>query len=303
MKRIISGASGFVGQLLVDAWRAQAVPVVPIQRVEHSEALREAVAWNVGTGWLDHAQLEGASVVVHLAGENVGSGRWTRRKKERIRGSRVDGTRQLVSALSRLKCPPSLFLCASATGFYGPSSEGSRNETHPSGEGFLASVCSAWETEAMRAAEAGIRTVLLRFGVILDPRKGALKKMLLPFRLGLGGCIGSGSQYMPWICSHEIPHAVEFLMQQQAISGPVNLVSPEPMTNQEFTRALARQLNRPALLPLPAFAVRLLFGEMGEETLLSSCRAEPMVLNDHAYPFRHPTLREALARLLSSLPT
>ena len=272
MKRIISGASGFVGQLLVDAWRAQAVPVVPIQRVEHSEALREAVAWNVGTGWLDHAQLEGASVVVHLAGENVGSGRWTRRKKERIRGSRVDGTRQLVSALSRLKCPPSLFLCASATGFYGPSSEGSR-------------------------------TVLLRFGVILDPRKGALKKMLLPFRLGLGGCIGSGSQYMPWICSHEIPHAVEFLMQQQAISGPVNLVSPEPMTNQEFTRALARQLNRPALLPLPAFAGRLLFGEMGEETLLSSWRAEPKVLTDHAYPFRHPTLREALARLLSSLPT
>ncbi len=295
MKVLISGASGFLGRQLTAHFQSGGHTVLPIQRVRTPDPLPDAVAWHAASDWLDLSAMDGAEVVIHLAGENIANGRWTRAKRQRILNSRVNGTQQLVQALEQVSHRPKTFLCASATGYYGSSDE-PRRESDPPGTDFLASVCVAWEDAARMATRLGIRTLSLRFGVILDPSGGALRKMRLPFQLGLGGRLGSGKQYFPWIAAPEIPLILDYLLECE-LSGPINFVAPQAVTNATFTRTLARHLHRPAVIPLPAFAIGMLFGEMGKATLLSSCQATPSALTEHGYPFRYPTLDDALATI------
>ena len=303
-KILISGAEGLIGRSLSEWFASRQAQVVPIRRVPADCPCAPAVAWNPATGWFDPEPMEDADLVIHLAGESVSAGRWTAARKRRIRDSRIQGTRQLVEAMTRLRRPPQKFFCASAVGLYGLSPEREYVETDPAGEGFLPTVAVEWEAAAMAAAQADIPTTLLRFGVVLDPAGGALGKMLPPFRWGLGGRIGDGRQYFPWIAGPEVPPIVEFLSDRsESVSGPINLVAPQPVTNAEFVRTLARCLNRPAWLPLPASVVRLLFGEMGQEMLLSGCRAKPQVLQDEGYRFRYPSLDSCLRAVLENVGT
>ncbi len=291
MKILISGASGLLGSQLKRFFKESGAQVFPITRVVANGSITNGVAWNPSTGWFDCQAMEGTDTVIHLAGENVATGPWTKRKKARIHSSRVQGTGQLVSAISQLKNPPKTFFCASATGFYGNTGEVECRETHTAGKGFLASVCVDWEREAQKARTDSTRVVLLRFGVILDPSGGALKKMLLPFRLGLGGRIGSGKQYFPWIAAPEIPRIIDSLIHHYPnLSGPVNMVAPQAVTNAIFTKTLARHLKRPALIPVPELAVKALFGEMGKEMFLGSCQAIPSALEQAGYSFAYPNL-------------
>ena len=291
MKMLVSGAGGLLGKRLCDYFRSQSADVLPIVRVRSDQSSETGAAWNPRSGWFDLNRMEASDMVIHLAGDNIAEGRWTPAKKERIRASRVDGTTQLANALSRLQLPPRHFFCASAVGFYGNSESPPRTETDAAGKGFLASVCVDWENATLPATAAGIPTTLLRFGAILDPAAGALGKMLIPFRLGLGGRLGSGKQFFPWIAAPEIPQIIEFLAQQPSIaSGPVNVVAPQIVTNGEFTRALAQHLRRPSCFPVPEFVIRSVFGEMGREMLLSGCPVLPQVLVEKGYVFRYPTL-------------
>lgn len=299
MKMLVSGAGGFLGKKLCDYFRSQSANVLPIVRVRSDQSSETGAAWNPRSGWFDLNRMEASDIVIHLAGDNIAEGRWTTAKKERIRASRVDGTTQLANALSHLQLPPRRFFCASAVGFYGNSKSQPRTETDAAGKGFLASVCVDWENATLPATAARIPTTLLRFGVILDPVGGALGKMLIPFRLGLGGRLGSGKQFFPWIAAPEIPQIIEFLAQQPSIaSGPVNVVAPQIVTNGEFTRALAQHLRRPAWFPVPEFVIRGAFGEMGREMLLSGCSVLPQALVEKGYVFRYPTLDDCFKVIL-----
>lgn len=244
--------------------------------------------WGDGTGW---------DAVVHLAGENI-AGRWTPARKARIRDSRVQGTRLLSEALARLASPPAVLLCASATGFYGDRGAEWVDELSAPGSGFLADVCREWEAAAAPAAALGIRVAHLRLGVVLTRAGGALAKMLPVFRAGLGGCFGSGRQFWSWVVIEDAVGAFLHALGSDRLSGPINVVSPQPVMNLEFTRTLGAALKRPACCPVPAFAVRLFFGEMGEATLLSSARVRPARLEQSGYSFKHPGLEEALRALL-----
>ena len=295
MKIALSGSTGLVGARLASFLAAAGHSVIPIKRVHQDTSSPSSVAWNPSSAYLDLKALEGLDAIIHLAGDNVASGRWTKAKKDRIRSSRVVGTRQLVRALTQLAQPPQHFFCASAVGVYGDAGATECDETSLAGDGFLASVCQDWEAEANRVAEIGIRPVLLRFGVILDPAGGALKRMLLPFRLGLGGRLGSGQQFLSWIAAPEIPPIIAFLLEQDNLSGPINMVAPSPLTNADFTATLAKHLRRPAIIPVPAIIIRLLMGEMGQDMLLSSCRALPSKLLDAHYSFQFPTVSSYLA--------
>jgi uncharacterized protein (TIGR01777 family) len=279
----VTGASGLVGSALL-----------PYLSTGGHEA--RAVA-RTPEGF-DPTTLLGAQAVVHLAGESIAGGRWTRRKKERIRESRVDGTRRLAERLARMQQPPRVLVCASAVGFFGDRGDESLDETGGPGRGFLAGVCRAWE-EALEPARArGIRVVSLRFGVVLSPRGGALRKMLPPFRLGLGGRIGSGRQWMSWISIDDAIGAIHAAIRDDAMSGPVHAVSPQPVTNAEWTRILGRVLRRPTLVPMPALVARTALGEMANELLLSSQRVLPRRLEEARYRFRDPDLEGCLRRLL-----
>lgn len=272
--------------------------MVPMARVGEDAPHPSGVAWNPATGWIDASALEGADVVVHLAGESLVSLRWTRAKKERILQSRVRGTQQVARAISSLETPPRLFLCASGVGYYPPSLTRTHREGDAPGEGFLSRTAVGWE-EAARLA-GNVPAVSLRFGVVLDPAGGALGSMLLPFRCGLGGRMGSGRQWFPWVAAPEVPLVVDHLIRlSPPPSGPVNVVAPHPVTNREFTRALAASLGRPAFLPAPAWAIRLALGEAGEQMLLASWRAEPSFLERSGYRFRYPDLPSCLDELLS----
>ena len=299
MKLLISGASGLLGKRLTHYFEKTGATVLPITRVSSDLSTESSIAWNPTSGWLDIEQMEGANAIIHLAGENVAEGRWSNAKKNRIHSSRVVGTQQIVSAIGKLKSPPKIFFCASGTGFYGHSERELRDESHPTGKGFLASVCVAWEKEASKVTAYGTRPILLRFGVILDPDGGALKKMLLPFRMGLGGRIGSGNQFFPWIAAPEIPRILDTLIHSSPnLNGPINMVAPQQVTNLEFTHALASHLHRPTMIPFPEFAIKMLLGEMGTEMLLGSCRPVPKVLESIQYPFLHPTIKSTLQNLL-----
>jgi uncharacterized protein (TIGR01777 family) len=296
MKVLVTGSTGLIGGALVPLLTTGGHAVTRLVRrgAPHSA---DTVAWDPGAGTIDAAGLDGLDAVVHLAAESI-FGRWTAAKKARIHDSRVDGTRLLAQTLSGLARPPKTLIAASAIGYYGDRADDVVDEESAPGAGFLADVCREWEAATQPAAQRGIRVVNLRFGVVLSPAGGSLVTMLPPFRFGAGGPIGGGNQYMSWIAIDDAIGAVLHALTTPALSGPVNAVAPSPAQNRDFARTLGRVLSRPAVLPLPAFAVKLAFGEMGEELLLASTRVEPQRLKDSDYPFRFPELEPALRHLL-----
>ncbi len=291
----ITGANGLIGRALTTALTRRGHTVLSIGR--HHPSRPPDVRWSVPHAQLNPAALEGLDVVVHLAGEPI-VGKWTPAKKQAIHDSRIDGTRLLASTLAGLQDKPAVFISASAVGYYGDRGGEVLTEASAPGEGFLPKVCAAWESASSPAAAAGIRVVNPRFGVVLSGKGGALKQMLTPFRLGMGGPLGNGSQWMSWIGLEDVVGAVLHMIQNDAVSGPVNLVSPQPVTNKQYTRTLGGILKRPAVLPLPRFAARLAFGELADEALYASQRVEAGVLTESGYTFTHPQLRGALEAAL-----
>ncbi|MCS6851549.1 MAG: TIGR01777 family oxidoreductase [Gemmataceae bacterium] len=297
MNVLVSGSHGLIGSALVPLLTSGGHRVRRLVRVP-AQAEGDAIAWDPERGLLDAAQLAGIDAVVHLAGENIASGRWTAAKKLRIRDSRVGPTRRLCEALARGTPPPRVLVSASAIGYYGSRGDELLTEESPPGSGFLATVCLDWERATQPARDAGIRVVNLRIGVVLSPAGGALAQMLLPFRLGVGGTIGDGHQFMSWIALDDLIGAIQHVLVTDRLSGPVNAVAPNPVTNREFTKTLGKVLGRPTILPMPAFAARLLFGELADELLLSSARVQPVQLLQTDYVFRFPHLEGALRHLL-----
>ena len=256
-----------------------------------------AVYWSTSEGGFDWDESGSIDAVVHLAGESI-MGRWTRAKKARIRDSRVGPTGNLSAFLAGMVSPPSVLVCASATGFYGNRGDESLGETSPSGDGYLPRVCRQWESATEPARDAGIRVVNLRIGMVLTPEGGALAAMRTPFRLALGGKVGNGRQYMSWITRGDLVSVIRYALESDVLAGPVNAVSPQPVTNAQFTRTLGGVLHRPTPFSVPAFAVRLLFGQMGSDLLLASARVEPDRLREAGFQFKHADLEAALNDLL-----
>ena len=297
MKILVSGSHGLVGKALSKSLTDDGHEVVRL--VRHQPIVgKPEIWWDPSEGRIDAERLEGHDVVVHLAGESIASGRWTSEKKRSISDSRVKGTLLLSESLARLSRPPSVFLSASAIGYYGDRGDELLTEASPPGNDFLAKVCIEWEKATAPAVEKGIRTVHTRFGIILDAEGGALAKMLTPFRMGIGGRIGSGRQWMSWIALDDVVKGLKFLIEETSTRGPVNFVAPNPVTNAEFTKTLGRVLSRPTMFPIPEFGVRLAFGEMADALLLSSQRVEPGVLKSKQFEFRWPRLEQALRRIL-----
>lgn len=292
----ISGASGFIGSALTAALRERGVRVRPLVRPAGRQAA-DGIHWDPEAGTVDSAALEGVDALVHLAGESVAS-RWTRELKVRIRDSRVRSTELLANALGGLTRKPAVFISASAIGFYGDRGEEPVDERSPPGRDFLADTSLAWESAAEPAARAGIRVVHPRIGIILDPRGGALQKMLPPFKLGVGGRMGSGRQYMSWMALPDAVRALLFLLEQPGLSGAFNLTSPQPATNAEFTRTLAHVLHRPAVMSVPAFALRAALGEFAEVALLGGARVLPTRLLEAGFTFEHAELGPFLQHVL-----
>jgi uncharacterized protein (TIGR01777 family) len=293
----VTGSSGMLGSALVTSLIADGHSVIRLIRREPRPGER-ALRWNPASGAVDPAAGPAlADAVVHLAGANVAS-RWTDARKRLIRDSRVVTTRRLVETFSRLPRPPSVFVSASAIGYYGHRGDEILTEESGPGTGFLAEVAREWEAASAPAIVRGVRVVNLRIGIVLSPARGALAKMLLPFRLGLGGAYGDGRQWMSWIALEDVIGAFRHVLATETLRGPVNAVAPTAVTNAEFTRTLARVLRRPTLLPMPASALRLILGEMAE-LLLSSQRVTPTRLQGSGYTFRHPTLEGALRSALA----
>lgn len=295
-KIAVSGATGLVGANLIRSLKRSGHSTLSLSR---RKAEADSVLWDPAQGVVHPAALEGIDAVVHLAGENIAGSRWTAAVKDRIRSSRVEGTRNLVKSLSSLTTPPRTLVCASAIGFYGNRGEERLNESSAVGAGYLADVCNAWESEAQAAERLGIRVVRLRIGVVLSKDGGALARMLLPFKLGVGGIIGSGKQYWSWIGLNDLIRVITFCLENEAVSGAVNAVSPHPMTNYDFTKALGKVLHRPTVFPMPACAAKLALGEMANDLLLSSARVEPEKLLSLGFQFAQPELIPCLQHELS----
>ena len=298
MRVLISGGSGLVGSALTHSLRADGHAVSHFVRPGGSPAPGD-VLWNPSRATLDVPALEGYDAIVHLSGASIADGRWTVERKAMLRSSRVDSTRVLVDSLTHLKQPPRVFVCASAIGFYGDRGDELLTETSGYGNDFLSVLCRAWESEAARAASSGIRTVMTRFGVILATQGGALPRMLTPFKLGLGGRLGSGKQWISWVALEDVVKVLRAVIDNQNLSGPVNVVAPQPVQNDEFTRVLAGVMHRPAIFPAPAFALRLALGQMADALLLSSQRVQPEKLAKIGYQFRYEALQPALQAILS----
>ena len=297
MKIVISGASGLVGSALVPALEEVGHEVLRLVRNSTSPGPGEA-AWNPGTGDIDPTAIDGSDAVINLSGRSIAQGRWNPAVKQDLRSSRLDSTRTLVEAIVAADRPPGLLINASAVGYYGDRGDQELEEDASRGNGFLADLASDWEGAALEAQSASTRVVLARLGMVLA-NGGALERMLTPFKLGLGGPIGSGRQFWPWIGIEDVCGVIGFILEHDDVSGPVNLVAPEALRCSEFARELGRVLSRPAILPAPAFAVRLALGEMADSLLLSSQRVLPKVLSDHGYDFRDPTLQQALRNAIS----
>lgn len=297
MKILMSGAHGLVGKALSASLIREGHEIVRLVRRERVVGQPE-IEWHPNQGRIDAEHLEGFDAIVHLAGESIASGRWTEEKKRKIRESRVLGTTLLSESLARLRHPPKTFVCASAIGFYGDRADELLNESSAPGTGFLSEVCIEWEEATGAAVAAGIRTIKTRFGIILAADGGALEKMLTPFKLGVGGRLGDGKQWMSWIAIEDVVGGLRYVIDNNSIKGPVNFVAPNPVTNSEFTETLGEVLSRPTVFPMPGFAARLAFGEMADALLLSSARVEPKVLVDRGYSFRHSTLKSALMHIL-----
>jgi uncharacterized protein len=298
MKVLISGGSGLVGAALTGSLRADGQSVCHMVR-PGGKAAPGNVQWNPLSALVDVPAMEGFDAVVNLNGASIAGGRWTSKRKTLLRGSRVDSTRVLVDALSHLRQPPRVFVCASATGYYGNRGDEVLKETSGYGNDFLAILCRAWEGEAARAASSGIRTVIARFGIILCAEGGALPRMLTPFKFGAGGRLGSGKQWMSWIALEDVVRALRAAIDDARWNGPVNLVSPEPVRNSDFTRVLASVLHRPAIFPAPALGLRLALGEMADALLLSSQRVLPECLQRYGFAFRYENLEAALHAVLA----
>jgi uncharacterized protein len=297
MNIVVTGASGLIGSAVVPKLKAGGHRV---RRMVRRPAHAQEITWEPATGNIDSAALEALDGVIHLAGENIAA-RWTGSRKARIRDSRVQGTRLLSETLAGLRRPPKFLISASAVGIYGDRGDQVVTESTPPGEAgrdFLVSVCQEWEAAASPARAAGIRVVHPRFGVVLSPKGGALQKLLLPFRMGMGGRIGSGDQWVSWVAHEDVADAVTYLLSAESIEGPVNVSAPQPVTNRELTQTLGRVLGRPARLPVPATMLRLVFGEMADRTLLSSARVLPARLVESGYRFAYPALEGALRSML-----
>jgi hypothetical protein len=296
MQIAIAGGSGLIGSALTPFLTTGGHQVRKL--VRGRPATPDEIAWDPAAGKIDGARLAGCDAVVNLAGEGIASRRWTKAQKERIRSSRVESTALLARTLAGLNPRPRVWVCASAIGFYGDRGEERLDEASHAGEGFLPDVCRQWEAATAPAADAGIRVVRLRFGVVLSPAGGALAKMLPPFRMGVGGRLGDGRQYMSWIALDDVVGAIHHTLMHDTLAGAVNAVAPHPATNLEFTKTLGRVLHRPTIFPMPAAAARLAFGEMADALLLASARVYPARLLESGYAFRCPQLEAALRHLL-----
>ena len=302
MKILLTGSTGLVGTALIRDLLSKGDQVDVLVRGSANEnsskketsSKGKRIPWDPAAGVISVEALEGYDAIVHLGGESIAEGRWTDEKMARIRDSRIDGTRLLASAMAKLTQKPKVFICASAIGFYGDRGEEVLTESSGLGSGFLADVCNAWEAACAPARDAGVRVVNMRIGVVLSKSGGALAKMLLPFKMGVGGKIGNGKQWMSWIELHDLVRAIQHSINTESISGPVNAVSPEPVTNREYTKALGRQLSRPTILPLPAFGARVALGKMADALLLASIRVQPEVLLKSEFRFENPTINCAL---------
>ena len=296
---MVSGASGPIGTALLPELKARGARISRLARknAKYASSDEQLIPWDPAEV-LSVEAVSGFDAVIHLAGESI-VGRWTAAKKQEIRDSRVKGTTNLSLALTQTKQKPQVFICGSAIGYYGERGDEMLTEQSSPGTGFLPEVCVAWEAAAKPAIEAGIRTVLMRTGVVLSPKGGALGKMLTPFKLGVGGRIGSGRQWMSWIDVQDMVGAIYFMLQNDLLRGPVNMVAPNAVTNAEFTKTLASALSRPAIFPVPAFAVKLGFGKMGETALLGSQRVDPRQLMDNGYSFQFSNLSASLKHLLA----
>ena len=310
---LLSGASGMIGTALKQALAARRFSALQLVRTREPVnanpgavlvAIPGQFPWNPAAAYpiASPQVLEGFTAAIHLSGANVAAHRWTASYKREMTSSRVLSTRALAQTLAGLRDPPQTFLVASAIGIYGNRSDELLDESSAPGSGFLADLCQQWEAATQPAVDAGIRVVNLRFGVILGPGPGALAKMLPVFRLGLGGPLGSGRQWVSWISLDDVIAAILFILDTPALAGPVNLTAPNPVTNAEFTRALSAAVHRPAVLPAPAFALRLALGQMADEALLSSARAVPSKLLAAGFQFAHPTVAQALAAALPPHP-
>ena len=298
MKILISGSSGLVGRALSSALRGEGHAVARLVRPGGTLSPGD-VSWDPMAATVDTAAMEGTDAVVHLSGASIAGARWTPGRKAILRSSRIDTTRVLVDALGNLRTKPSVFVCASATGYYGDRGDEILTESSSAGTDFVSLLARDWEAEASRAELKGIRASILRFGLVLSANGGALQRMLLPFRLGLGGRFGAGAQWMPWIAMEDAIGIIRASIADTRFSGPWNLVAPNPVRNSEFTRILAGVLHRPAIVPVPPFALRLALGEMAEALLLASQRAVPARLLAMQYPFRFVTLEGALQAALA----
>ena len=292
MRLALSGASGLVGQALIPALRERKSRIDTL--VRRPAASDQEIPWDPARGTINTEALEGVDAVVHLAGENIGRGRWTRARRQTITQSRVKGTNLLARTLAGLERRPHTLICASAVGYYGHRSDEIITEDSPPGTGFLAELGQAWEQAAEPARQAGIRVVSLRIGLVLSTASGALPRMLTPFKLGLGGVLGTGRQYVSWISLTDLVRAICHVLYDSNLSGPINAVAPNPVTNRSFTKTLGRVLHRPTLLPVPRLALRLAFGQMADDLLLKGARVLPARLQADGFKFVHPELEQAL---------
>jgi uncharacterized protein (TIGR01777 family) len=300
LKIAITGSTGMIGQRLVQSLGDQNHEIFRVIRTRNTDIKEPAIFWDPEKQVLDSQQLDGMDVVIHLAGADI-SKRWTKKQKEKIENSRIQGTQFLASSLAKLKKPPKCLLSASAIGYYGnrPYTQ-LLDESSKCGTGFLPNVVEKWEDATFPAIERGIRVVHMRFGVVLDSRAGALKKMLLPFQLGLGGKIGTGRQAFSWIALDEVPSIVQFLITNENIRGPVNIVSPESVTNYRFTKTLGSVLKRPTYLPVPAFLLKTIYGEMADQLLLDGNRVSSKKLTNSGYTFQYSDLKRTLEHMFNN---
>jgi uncharacterized protein (TIGR01777 family) len=302
MRILVSGSTGFLGTSLIAALERDGHQIVRLMRPESaqretSNARTQTVRWDPVAGQFDAEAAERADALVHLAGASIAGGRWSASRKNLLRTSRIEATRHLLVALSRLKYPPRVIVASSATGYYGDRGDETLSETSVPGGGFLSALCREWEAETARGAEFGARVVMLRFGIILAAHGGALPRMALPFKLGVGGRLGSGRQWMSWLTIEEAVGMIRFALVNSELTGPANAVTPNPIRNADFTRILAKTLHRPALLAAWAFALRVALGEMADALLLSSQRVMPSKLEQTGYRFMQPELAIALAEV------
>jgi len=297
MNILLTGSTGLVGNALTDRLCSKGHHIYPLHRNPSSEKTHYWFPEENRIHLDDEIKLD---AVIHLAGENIADSRWTQKKKDRILNSRVHGTRLLAEAISALKHRPELLISGSAIGYYGDTGDNIVDENSARGEGFLSDVAAQWETATQAAEDAGMRTIHLRTGIVLSPDGGVLQKMLLPFNMGLGGVVGNGKQYMSWISINDVGDIIDHMLNDEKLSGPYNLVAPQPVTNYDFTKSLGRALHRPTISPLPAFAARMMFGEMADALLLSSSRIAATRLNSLGYNFIDRDLEQTLSRLLDN---